>query len=131
MHQKTRLFFGKLKLDNGFPMTMSLVDKDDCLYIEDKGWQLYLIDGTNGKLKPVEVEQNMHLDKIACVEASHDGTFSVRTSNCFILTSTAFKAFDGKDFGWEVTSISHSHSSIAMCPGQEAIQVYSSKGLTN
>ena len=133
--RRMRKVIGKLKFSDGFPMSMSLVDGDNCLYVGDKAGHLHLIDCTNGKLKRVKVERNLHSGKIVGVEASHAGIVTCSTDKTVKLLypdlgMQAFKTFDGADFG-EVTSISHSDGIIAMGHSQEVIQVYSSKDITN
>jgi len=116
-----------------FPMSMAVVDGDNCLYVGDKKGGLRLIDATGGNLKTVRTIESLHSGKIVGVDASHAGVVTCSSDKTVKLLHpdldmTTHHTFDVKDHG-EVTSVSHSALTgiLAMGHSQETIQVYSSK----
>jgi len=132
--RRNRKLVSKLRFAEGvFPMCVAVMDGDNCLYVGDKAGGLHLFDCTDGKLRKIRSEKNLHSGKVVGIDASHAGIVTCSTDKTVKLLTPdlgmkAFKTFDegGKEFG-EVTAISHQDGVLAMGHSQEVIQVYSSR----
>ena len=129
--RRVRKVCSKLKFDSGYPISMDIVDGDNCLYVGDKAGGLHLIDATGGKLKEVKVSRVLHKDKIVGVNATRGGIVTASTDKTVkVLTPDlemkAFNTFYDNESG-EITSISYSHGILAMGDSREVISVYRCK----
>ena len=134
-HRRNRKLLRKLTFPGTYPMCMSVVDGDNCLYVGDKSGGVHLVDATGGRLKTVRSVPDLHAGKVVGIEASHAGVVTCSTDKTVKLIHpdldmTTHHTFDVRDHG-EATSVSHSSISglLAMGHSQEVIQVYSAKDI--